>query len=177
MENKQVKWIVQTALFIALLVVIQFVTAPLGNTLITGSLVNLILIVAVLSCGLKTGGFVAVLSPILAKFVGIGPFWTLIPFIMLGNLILVIIYHLIYKKVRNNVGGQIVLIISGALGKVIILYSGIVKIMVPLVLQLPPAQAKVISTMFSFPQLITAIIGGIGALVIYAQLNKSLNNN
>ncbi|MDR1782312.1 MAG: ECF transporter S component [Bacilli bacterium] len=174
MQNKQVRWIVQTALFIALLVVIQFATASLGNTLITGSLVNLILIISVLSCGLQTGAFVAILSPILAKLVGIGPLWTIIPFVMLGNLVLVIIYKLVYDKVEKNIVGQIILIVGAALVKTLVLYLGIVKIMVPLVLQLPAKQATIISTMFSFPQFITATIGGVIALIVFSQLKKTL---
>ena len=41
--NKNIKWITRSAAAIALIVVAQFVTAPLKQQLLTGSLVNLIL--------------------------------------------------------------------------------------------------------------------------------------
>lgn len=45
--NKKVLWITRTASFVALLVVLQFATSFLNNTMITGSIVNLILIISV----------------------------------------------------------------------------------------------------------------------------------
>ncbi|MDR3215739.1 MAG: ECF transporter S component [Bacilli bacterium] len=181
MNDKRVLWIVQTALFIALLIVIQISTAFMGNTLITGSLVNLVLIISVLSYGLLTGCSIALLSPLIAKLFGIGPLWSIIPFIILGNVVLVMIYGLVAKRIDalNNKKifyYNIALVIVAALCKCIVLYLGIVKIMVPLFLELPAKQAHVISSMFSLPQFFTALVGGFLALIIYQQLKKILNN-
>ena len=100
-QKSKIFWITRTAALIALLVAAQAVTAPLGNTIITGTLVNAILIVAVLSCGLGAGACVAVISPIMAKLSGIGPLWSLIPFIALGNLTLVSVWLLAGKWCRE----------------------------------------------------------------------------
>ncbi len=49
MNNREkTLWITRTAVFLALLVVMQAVTAPLGNTIVTGTLVNALLAVSVI---------------------------------------------------------------------------------------------------------------------------------
>ena len=63
-------WITQTAIMIALIVVIQATTSGLGQ-FVTGSLVNLILILTVALAGFTSGLTVACLSPIFAFIFGI----------------------------------------------------------------------------------------------------------
>lgn len=165
--------ITRTAVFIALLVVLQAVTAPLGNTIITGTLVNAVLIVSVMACGIWSGGFTALISPVMAKLVGIGPLWTLIPFIALGNMTHILAWHFLGKRLQGTeyVKG-IVSLFVGAWVKFAVLYLGIVRLAVPLLLRLPEPQAAVVSGMFSLPQLVTALLGGAVALPILAALKK-----
>ena len=59
---KKINKLVYTALCLALLVVIQAVTKPLGQ-LVTGSLVNTILVVTTLTAGFYGGIAVALISP------------------------------------------------------------------------------------------------------------------
>ena len=178
MDNKQrILWITRTAIFIALLIVLQAATAPLGNPLITGSIVNLLLITSVMTCGLSSGLTVAVVSPVVAKFLGIGPLWALIPFIAVGNIVLVFLWHFIGNR---NIGGKkyiayIVALIVAAVAKFLVLYIGIVKIAVPIFWGLPEPQAAVISNMFSIPQLITALVGGALAVVLFPRLKKAVS--
>jgi hypothetical protein len=167
-------WIVRTAVLIALLIVAQVATASLGNPLITGSIVNLLLVVSVMTCGIASGLSVAVVSPVLAKLIGIGPLWALIPFIAAGNIVLVLAWHYIGNR---NFGGKkyptyIITLIIAAVVKFAALYLGIVKIAVPILLKLPEPQATVIGGMFSLPQLLTALIGGALAVVLFPRLNK-----
>ena len=151
-------WITRTAVFIALLVVLQAATAPLGNTIITGTLVNALLVVSAMGCGAMSGVTVAAISPIMAKLMGIGPLWGIIPFIALGN-----------RDTGNRNAAEITALVAAALAKFLVLYLGIVKVAVPLLLKLPEPQASVVSGMFSVPQLITALLGGAAALpVIHA---------
>ena len=161
MKNRKILWITQTALLTALLILMQVVTASFGNTIVTGSMVNLILIVSVMIAGLSSGLAVAFISPIFAKFIGIGPLWMLIPFIMVGN----IVFVLIWRFFGNLTFGKpaivyVVTLVLAAVGKFSALYIGIVKIAVPHLLNLPGPQAAIISSMFSIPQLFTALIGG-----------------
>lgn len=173
--NKKILWITQTAIFIALLIVLQAATASFGNILITGTIVNLLLIVSVMSCGLASGLTVAILSPIIAKFFGIGPLWLLIPFIAAGNIALVSLWHLIGNK--KSAGGTRIsylpALITAATAKFAVLYLGIVLIAVPFFLGLPEQQASVISHMFSIPQLFTATAGGILAVMILPSMKKA----
>lgn len=64
MEQKnRILRITRTAVLIALLVVLQAALMPLNNSLITGSIVNLLLIISVMTCGLSSGLCVAAVSP------------------------------------------------------------------------------------------------------------------
>ncbi|MEA5058476.1 MAG: hypothetical protein VB049_00335 [Candidatus Pelethousia sp.] len=173
--NSRVLWITQTAAFIALLVILQVGTAPLGNMLITGAVVNLLLVVSVMTCGLLSGVTVSLLSPILAKLFGIGPLWSLIPFITLGNLTLCIVWHCILTNAKSKgPGTYLAATVGAAVAKFLVLYLGIVKLAIPVLLRLPEKQALVVSGMFSIPQLITALIGGAVAAMILPVLQKSV---
>ena len=166
MKNKKVIWITTTAVFVALLIGVQVATAPLSQ-IVTGSLVNLIMIISAMTTGFTSGFTVAIISPVFAKLLGIGPIWTIIPFIMAGNIVLIAVWHLIGRaKFMNKHIVRIVSLIAAAICKFITLYLGIVKVAIPLLLDLPENQKAVISSMFSFPQLITALIGGALATAI-----------
>ncbi len=174
-DKKRIFWITHTAIFIALLVVLQAATAPLGNILITGTVVNLLLIVSVMTCGLASGLSVAVISPIMAKLIGIGPLWILIPFIAAGNIVLVLLWHFAGNQNRGHrYAAYITALISAAIAKFFVLYIGIVRIAIPLFLGLPEQQASIISNMFSITQLITALAGGIIASLILPPLKKAV---
>ncbi|MDD3141007.1 MAG: hypothetical protein PHX08_18845 [Lachnospiraceae bacterium] len=171
--KKKILWITQTAVFTALLIVTQTITSSM-STLVTGSIVNLILILSVMMYGLPTALTVAAISPLIARFLGIGPLWSLIPFIAAGNLALVFLWHIIgNRKIINVHITCIIATIVGALGKFIVLYFGIVKFAIPLLLNLPAKQATAISTVFSVPQLITATIGGILATLIIPAIKNA----
>lgn len=173
--NRKVLWITQTAVLTALLIVMQSVTAAFGNTIITGSVVNLILIVSVMIAGLSSGLTVALISPVFAKFLGIGPLWALIPFIVIGNIVLVLIWHFLGNR---NFGKPmlvyVVTLVVAAVAKFLTLYAGIVKIAIPYLLNLPEQQAATISGMFSIPQLFTALIGGAAATIMLPLLKKAV---
>lgn len=174
-RKQEILWITRTSIFIALLIVLQAATAPLGNVVVTGSIVNLMLVVSVMTCGPASGLTVAAVSPIMAKFLGIGPLWSLIPFIALGNVVLVLTWHLIgNRNMGRKYAAYLIASICAALAKFLVLYVGIVQIAVPVFLGLPEKQAAVISNMFSIPQLITALVGGALAIVLFPRLRKAI---
>ena len=175
MNNKEkILWITRTAILIALLIVCQVVTAPLGQ-LVTGSLVNMILIVSVMTFGLVSGLSVAVVSHITAKFLGIGPLWSLIPFVVAGNSVLVIVWHFLgNREMGRKCYACIAAMFTAAIAKFLVLYIGIVRIAVPVFLGLPEKQAAVISYMFSIPQIFTALMGGLLASILLPVLKKIL---
>lgn len=173
--NKRTLWITQTACFIALLMGLQIASQGLGNQFVTGSLVNMVLAVSVMIGGFSTGTVVAIISPFLATVLPTAsPPLPLVPFIAFGNFALVAIWYLICKKIsKDNMHlMHVIATIAGAVGKFIVLYFGIVHFAAPLILGLPAGAP--VYFMFSWPQLVTALIGGALASIILPTLRKAL---
>ena len=170
--RKKLVWLTTTAIFIALLIAAQAAAAPLGQ-FVVGPLVNLILIVAVMFQGFASGLTVALLSPVFAKLLGIGPLWAIIPFVMLGNAVLIAIWYAVGKRqFANKHAVRAVALVLAAGGKFAALYVGVVHIAVPLLLHLPEPQATAVSSMFALPQLFTALIGGVLAMAVLPVIEK-----
>jgi uncharacterized membrane protein len=177
MKNKGVLWVAQTAVLVALLVGGQAASASFGQ-LVTGSYVNFILIVSVVVFGPASGLAVACLSPVFARLLGIGPLWSLIFFMMAANAALVLIWHYMGTIKSANVHiVRIFAVIAAAAGKFTILYTGIVRLAVPLILKLPGPQAAAVSGIFSIPQFFTASIGGALALAVLPVIEKAVKKN
>lgn len=174
MSSSKTMKITYTAIMLALLIVVQYITKSFGQ-FVTGSLVNLILIASVVLGGLLSGCIVAVVSPFLAFLVGIGPaFVQIIPFIALGNLVLVLVYYFIFSKI-NGKTKWLYAAIAGAAIKFLVLYAGIVKIALSIIPNLKEKQIEMISASFSWPQLVTALIGGVVAFLILPSVQKALS--
>lgn len=176
-SKDRILWITRTAIFIALLIVAQWVSKPLGQY-VTGSLVNLVLILSVMLGGLWAGVTVALLSPVFAFLLGIGPaMFPVIPVVMLGNLTLVLAWHFVAGKAfkaGNMLPRGAIALVVGAAAKFLVLYLGIVQLVVPVILKLPQPQAGVLSAIFSFPQLVTAGVGGAVALLVLPLLRRAV---
>lgn len=175
MNNSKIKWITQTAIFIALLVVLQYVTKPMGQ-FVTGSAVNLVLIVATIICGLYSGLTVAAISPFFAFMLGIGPkMIQLVPAIAIGNIVLVLAWYFIPKLLKENcIVCNIATAVIAAVLKFGFLYLCIVKFIIPIILKLPEKQAAVLSASFGVSQLITALIAGGIAVIVLPILKKAV---
>ena len=178
MKNTKTLWITRTGVILALLIILQLVTKPFGQ-FITGSCVNFVLVISVIFLGMGSAAFVAILSPFLAFFLGIGPaFLPIVPGIAMGNLVLVIIVHFVSSKGRqkNDIVKNEIGVIIGAFDKFLILYILVVKLLIPFI-GLPDEKASVISAMFTWPQLITALIGGTIAVLVAKPATKAINKN
>lgn len=178
--NQKVRWITQTAVLLALLVVFQAVTRSFGQ-LVTGSCVNAVLAVAVLLVGMSSGVTIALLSPVLAYLLGITQQLITVPAIMVGNTVFVVLLGLIAGR-GKNVGIQAAAWLLAAVGKFATLYILVVKIIcgiasAPLLESgtLKPPMLEKLPGMFAWPQLITALIGGGIALLIAPVLRKALH--
>lgn len=184
--NKKILWITQTAVMLALLIALQALTKPLGQ-LVTGSCVNAILAVTVLIVGFSGGLTVALISPVCAFMLGIAPnFITVLP-IMLGNTCFIAVLYLLVVKIKNPVWIQPVALAGAALAKFLVLYLLVVKVVCGIAsgallgkklgstVLLAPPMLKMLPSMFSWPQLITALIGGGIALLIVPVLRKALH--
>ena len=179
--SKKIRWITETAVMLALLVCLQALTKPMGQ-LVTGSCVNAILAVSALVGGLSSGLVVALCSPVLAFLLGIAPQILTVPAIMAGNSVFVILLSVLADKTGKNIIKQIIAWIVAAAAKFAALYAIVVLLICGVlsenllaagVLKAPMLNA--LPATFSWPQLITALIGGAVALSITPVLKKALH--
>lgn len=171
--RKYVLTIVETAMLIALLIVFQVTTSSLGQ-FVTGSLVNLVLIISALSVGLVGGLAVAAVSPVVAFLLGVGPaFPQIVPFIVAANAVIVLSVYLISGRDATPVRSALSIIVGAAL-KFFVLWAGVVKVILPFIPGLKEKQISVISASFSWPQLVTALIGGALALAVWYSLRAAV---
>ncbi len=148
------RWITRSAILLALTLAFQMIGLPQP---VTGPAVNAMLILSALLAGPASGVIIGCLTPIIAWQRGIlpPPLGPMIPFIALGNAVLVILFALLRK--RHPVLG----VAAGAVAKFAILAAA-----VQLVVSVPPP----IAAAMGFPQLITALAGGAIALLAYRVL-------
>lgn len=187
MKNKKAIWITQTAMLIALIVLSQLLSRVIPpitvgpfklNQIVTGSLVNMVLITGAYISGFSSAGTAALVSPILAAVVGIipGNLPQMIPVVMVGNLVIVFITWLCFRA-SNGLGKGSAAILSfvgvaaGAALKMLAMWASVEKIVVP-VLHIAPKLEKVLVGTVSISQLVTGIAGGILALLIMPALGS-----
>ena len=178
--KKKLRWITETAIMLALLVALQYITKPLGQ-LVTGSFVNAVLAVSVLVGGLSCGITVALISPILAFLLNIAPQILTVPAIMVGNTAFVLLMYFIAGRSSKNIFRQIAAWISAAAVKFALMYAivgGLIcGVFAPSLLaagSLKEPMLKALPATFGWPQLFTALIGGGVALLIVPVLRKAL---
>lgn len=184
--NKKILWITETAVLLALLVVLQALTKPLGQ-LVTGSCVNAVLAITALLVGMSGGITVAIISPVCAFLFGIAPnFVTVLP-IMAGNVCFVVLLGVIAGKNHTPIWRQPVALAVAAGAKFAVLYLLVVKLICGVasgallgkklgdIVVLAPPMLQKLPAMFSLPQLFTALIGGGVALLITPVLRRALH--
>ena len=181
MMKKKIWWITETAVMLALLVTLQTLTKPMGQ-LVTGSFVNAVLAVTVLVAGLYSGVTVALISPVLAYLLGIAPQILTVPAIMVGNTVYVVLLYFIAgtdsKKVLRRAAAWII----AATVKFATLYAIVVWLICGVFAErlmdagtLKAPMINMLPATFSWPQLITAMIGGAVALIIAPLIRKALD--
>ena len=178
--KKKILWITRTAVMLAMLVALQYVTKPFGQ-LVTGSCVNAVLTVTAMVVGMAGGVVVALVSPVLAYLLGIAPQLVVVPAIMAGNTVLVVLIHLITDGQCKPLGNQISAWLLASAAKFVVLYLLVAKVIcgiasAPLlemgVLKAPMLQA--LPTTFAWPQLVTALIGSAIGLSICPIIKKGI---
>lgn len=168
--SKKTLFITRTAAMLALLIVLQAATKNLGQ-FVTGSCVNAVLAAATLLGGFASGLIVAGVSPFLAFLLGIGPkLIEVVPAIAIGNLALVLILWAIKGDGALN---RVIKWIAASVGKFLVLYLLVIQLLCR-VMTLPEKMTATFSTMFSWPQLVTALIGSGIMLLILPILQKAI---
>lgn len=179
MKNSKIQWMTRTGVLIALLIALQWATAgtqAFAGQYITGSLVNCVLAVAVLFGGIWCGTTVAILSPFCAFALGIGPkLLQIVPCIAAGNVVYVLMLNRLLHGKNRPVWQQALSLLIAAAAKFGALYAAVVKILIPLMgSALKAPQVQTFTVMFSWPQLVTALLGGTVALLILPVLRKAI---
>lgn len=176
--NQRIRWVTETAVMLALLVTLQALTKSLGQ-LVTGSCVNTVLAVAGLLGGLSCGITIAVISPVLAFLLGIAPQIVTVPAIMVGNAVFVVLLYLLANNKKPL--QQIIGWLTAAVSKFAVLYAIVVWLICGVFSEallaagtLKAPMLKMLPATFSWPQLLTALIGGGLALLIVPVLRKAL---
>ena len=179
------KQLVQTALLLAICIASQYFKNL--SVYITGPIVNLTIILAVLSVGLWSGLLLSIIAPVTAFFFTVSPIMAAIPLmfpaVMAGNAVLAVTVWYFQKKTsfkwRLPAG-----LIAGSVLKAVFMGIVIVLIILPIFgdniaskLPKPEALPMVLATAkvtFSVTQLTTALIGNVLAYLIWMPLKKYL---
>ncbi len=155
-----VQWIVRLAVLIAITIAFQMFRFP---QFITGPFVNMMLLLTVLVLGIWGGVALGLATPLIAFFVGIMSNFTVVPIIMVANVVFVVVFALFRMKsvtFFKSFAGML-------LGS--ILKFGAFAFALAFVVQLPDKVAQ----MLLFPQLLTAISGGVLALLVEKALQHT----
>ena len=169
------RYLTRLVFLISLTLVLEMIGLPQP---LTGPLVNMMLFLTILILGRFAGMTLGSITPIIAAFRGqlpalLVPF---IPFIIIGNILLVIVYFLLKNqpteqspKIGKSVSHWIG-ICAASITKFLWLYLS-AKFVLPLVFgkALPP----LFISMMSLPQLFTALLGGFLATIIYQFLSTA----
>lgn len=164
-----IRKLTRIVVLLTLTLIIQMFGLP---QLITGPLINMMLLISALILDPVGGIILGVITPLVALFRGQLPplLAPMVPFIMIGNAIWVGIFstiHSVYgQKILSSVRTWVGLIVAALLKSFWLFLSARFALPVLLGKRLPDS---VIATM-SIPQFITAITGGILALFIYRLL-------
>lgn len=179
-QYKKLRWITETALLLALLIILQAVTKSFGQ-LVTGTCVNAILAIAVLYSGIGSGMTVALLSPVFAWLLGIAPQILTVPAIMAANAVYVGVLWAITGGQTERFKRALAACLLAAAAKFVTLYAIVVLGICKLLADTLTAQGllkkpmlAVLTANFSWPQLVTALLGGTLAFLIAPALKKAL---
>lgn len=159
--GRSIRFVTQTAVLFALTLVVQMLGLP---QMVTGPLVNAMLLLATIFVGVGSGVCIGLFTPWVALVRGIlpPPLGPVVPFIMLGNGALVVVFGLFRQK--KTLAFDIAGVILGACVKYLILSQAVRSLA-----NLPPQVARVMQT----PQLVTALLGGAIALSLARVLRQA----
>jgi hypothetical protein len=149
---------------IALLAIITFLPFFLHIQWLTGPFVNALLILILFLGGIRAAVIASVIPSLMALSGGLLPavLAPVVPFIMISNILFIFIIDYIYQNVTDNFKGYWYGIITAAAVKFIFLFIS-VNFITKLLLK--KELAGVVTQMMSWPQFVTAVLGGVIAWV------------
>ncbi len=180
MQNRT-RLLCRTALLLALCIASQFFKNL--SVYITGSVVNAVLLLATLSCGVWSGAALSVIAPLTAWLITGSPVMSamplLLPCVMVGNLLLVLpVWFATRRAPRQLPARMAVSMAIGSVVKFFFLWGIICCCILPQLgpgSGLPAPALEAAAASFSLPQLITALIGSALSCAVYLPLSHSLH--
>ncbi len=130
----------------------------LGDQMITGPLVNATLFLGVMLIGVRGAVLIAMFPSIIALSTGLLPaiMAPMVPFIIMGNVLLVLVFDQLKKSPVKG-------ILFSSFAKFVFLFASS-SLVIDLLIK--EAAATQVATMMSWPQFITALIGGFLAYLL-----------
>lgn len=182
------KAIVQTGLLLAICIASQFMKNL--SVYITGPIVNITIVMAVLLIGVSSGIILAVISPLTAFWISPSPITmgipVIIPCIMIGNVLLAVGIWVFQKKMlreKLKLNLRVALgMFTGAVAKAVFMGVSIVLVFLPMYssnINVPEKKLNILldtaKVTFSVTQFITAIIGCAISYVIWLRIKGVVN--
>lgn len=155
----------KVVLFAVFLAILIAVPAFIHSQWITGPMVNAVLLISAVLIGPMEAVFLGLMPSTVALSTGLLPLpiAPMVPFIMIGNAILIAVFYYSYKK---NIFASIGI---AAFLKFAFLHFSVVLIMSRL---LNPTLSSNLAVMMSWPQFVTAVVGGVIAYAILKGMKK-----
>ncbi|MFH1036778.1 MAG: iron hydrogenase [Patescibacteria group bacterium] len=149
----------------ATLLAIVVLAPAIGQQAITGSIVNAVLFISAATLGVESAILIGLIPSLISLSVGLLPaiLAPMVPFIMVGNTILILTFNFLRKK-NYWIG-----VVTASILKFAFLF-GVSSIVVDLLLK--KEIAANVAAMMSWPQLLTALAGG---LIAYIFLKAAKN--
>ena len=165
----------RTALLLAVALLCQtlrfFLPVPvIFSTFIIGALVNACLLIALQSVGLGPALLIACVTPVVAYFQQLLPIPLFILPVAAGNSLYIWLFQRLLRigPVMPAIGGA-------ALGKTAFFYLAFFWLLT--LIQLPPAMTAAVMFVMSWPQLVTGVLGGLLAHLIWRRLKPVVGNS
>jgi len=155
------------AWFVGLMAVAVVIPHYVHNQFITGPIVNAVLFIAVATIGAGNAVLIGLFPSVIALVSGLlpAPLAPMIPFIMISNAILIIVFSYL-RKVNYWAG-----VLGGTLFKYAFLY--LTSTIVVGLISNHNVALKAAATMMAWPQIVTALAGGVIAFGVLKVVNKT----
>lgn len=160
LEKESVSSIAQMAAVLGLVIILPF----FHNQLITGPIINAIFFISVILLGVHKTLYISLIPSVIALSVGLLPFiiYPIVPVLMIGNIIQIAVFNFFKKKyflamVLASLSKFIFIFFAGSL-----IFNVILK----------ESLADSVSLIISWPQLFTALTGGVLAYFFLKIIKK-----
>lgn len=169
-----------TAIMIALSIVVQLFKNP-GTIPITGGLINMIIIIDTLYCGLISGVIVSIIAPITSFIITQSPLIAtvpmILPFIMVGNVVIVLFAWAVRcKKLELNL--LPLSLVAGSFAKWGVMTLLIVQWVLPVFgTELTPKMKTLATATYSTTQLYAALVGTALTCIVWPIIKLGIKRN